>query len=315
MNATHSIETPIGGTGAIAMIRVRSSAIDAAMDKLGIGTLPIGSLRLCDLLGIDSGVVARWSDDSVMLMPHGGAAIVRAISGKLNELGIPLADTTGGAYPEADDEIESRMLGVLAHAASPLAVDLLLDQPRRWRAPHDGLADASLLGRLIEPPIVVAVGRANIGKSSLLNTIAGTRVALVADQPGTTRDHVGVAVDLAGLVVHWVDTPGIDERVADDESVTIAIGMVRQASLVLHCTDASDAHSMLDERIAAAIDGSTPVLRVLTRADQGRGAGGDTPRTSAMSGEGVAELVRAIRDDLVPPAVLDDPRPWRFWGD
>jgi len=314
MNGCHSIETPRGGTGAIAMIRLRSEVLDSVMESLGLGAVPIGALRLCELLGIDSGVIARWSDDSLLLMPHGGAAIVRMISQKLTELGVPITDHPSDPYPEATDEIGSRMLETLAVAASPLAVDLLLDQPRRWGIGHDGHADATVLNRLIKPPIVVAVGRANVGKSSLLNAISGSRVALVADQAGTTRDHVGVAVNLAGLVVHWVDTPGIDERVADDDAVAIAVATVRRAAMVVHCIDARQPEAGLDERIGSAIMGSTPVVRVVTRSDLSDLEVG-VLRTSALTGEGIAELVGAIRDGLVPPVVLGDPRPWRFWVD
>lgn len=314
MNDCHSIETPRGGTGAIAMIRVQSNRLDAVMESFGFGAIPIGALRLCELLGIDSGVVARWSDDSLLLMPHGGAAIVRSISLKLTELGVPFADHPSDSYPEATDGIEARMLETLAVAASPLAVDLLLDQPRRWGIGHDEHADASVLNRLIKPPMVVTVGRANVGKSSLLNAISGSRVALVADQAGTTRDHVGVAVNLAGLVVHWVDTPGIDERVADDDAVAIAGSTVRRAAMVVHCVDAGRSESGLDTRIGSAIMGSTPVVRVVTRSDLCDLEVG-VLRTSALTGEGVAELVGTIRDGLVPPAVLGDPRPWRFWVD
>jgi small GTP-binding protein len=316
MDATHTIETP-SGAGAIAMIRVRSDELDALLSVLGLRQLPIGSVRLGDLLGIDSGVIARWSHDSIMLMPHGGQAIVRTISQRLSELGIALAQSTDDAseaFPEAASEIESRVLDTLARASSPLAIDLLLDQRARWRSEHDGYADASALKRLIDPPIVVAVGRANIGKSSLLNAIAGSRVVLVADQAGTTRDHVGVSVDLAGLVVHWVDTPGIDERVADDEAVAIAIEMVRRAGLVLHCVDGSDPDAPLDERLAAAIDESTPIVRVLTRSDLSAQRTASL-RTSAATGEGIAELVRTLRDRLVAPEIIADPRPWRFWED
>lgn len=311
MNASHAIETP-SGAGAIAMIHARSDDLDALLELLGIRELPIGSVRLCQLLGIDSGVVTRWSADSIMLMPHGGQAVVRAISERLSELSVPLARQSNEVFPEAASDIESRMLDTLARAASPLAVDLLLDQPKRWREKHDEFADAAQLRRLIEPPIVVAVGRANIGKSSLLNAIAGSRVVLVADQAGTTRDHVGVAVDLAGLVVHWVDTPGIDERVANDEAVTIAIEMVRSAGLVLHCVDGADPSDELDVRLTAAIDEATPIVRVLTRVDLSEE---QIPglRTSATTGFGLAELVIALRDRLVPAEIIADQRPWRFW--
>lgn len=199
------------------------------------------------------------------------------------------------------------MLGVLAEAASPRAVGLLLDQPRRWRAhdPSDGLADARVLSRLIRPPLVAAVGGANIGKSSLLNAVSGASVALAFDRAGTTRDAVGVLVELDGLVVRWLDTPGIDAP--GTPAAIIALDGARQADLVLRCVDSTADASDLDP---AAIEAD---LIVATRADRGHPGFRADAVTSASTGLGIAELARLIRSSLTPDAVLDDPRPWRFW--
>ncbi len=318
MNATHSIETPRGISGAIAMIRVQADDLPATLEALGIGPVAPNAIKLGDLLGVDTGVIASWGDDAVMLMPHGGVAIVRAISAALSSRGVALVDDADGAFPEASDLYETRMLRALGRAQSPLAVDVLLDQPRRWRLAGDDatdLADALVLGRLIDPPIVAAVGRANIGKSSLLNAIAGVHVALVADASGTTRDHVGVSVDLAGLVVHWVDTPGVDERVGDDDAVVLAVEVVRRAALVVHCVDAGAGDVSMDPRLAEVIDSATPIVVVRTRADQGSGGNPVGIETSAATGAGIEDLVRAVRDGLVGPEILADGRPWRFWKD
>ncbi|QKK10189.1 MAG: GTP-binding protein [Planctomycetota bacterium] len=114
------------------------------------------------------------------------------------------------------------MLETLSRAVSPRAVDLLLDQPARWAAqglpappldtPSTSPELSRVLDRLVVPPLVVAIGPSNVGKSTLLNRLAGRPVAVTADEPGTTRDHVGSLVDLDGLIVRYVDTPGLQAR-------------------------------------------------------------------------------------------------------
>jgi GTP1/Obg family GTP-binding protein len=119
-------------------------------------------------------------------------------------------------YPEASDRFEALMLAALARAQSPLAIDLLLDQPRRWRRirrarrqlSEEDLARSTRLNRLIEPPVAVLAGQPNVGKSTLSNALLGRAMSIAYDMPGTTRDYTAGWIDLAGLVVSWHDTPG-----------------------------------------------------------------------------------------------------------
>ncbi|HEB89686.1 MAG TPA: GTP-binding protein, partial [Deltaproteobacteria bacterium] len=59
-------------------------------------------------------------------------------------------------------------------------------------------------------PVVALVGRPNVGKSTLFNRYAGYRRALVADQPGLTRDRIAERIEVAGRTVWLVDTAGLD---------------------------------------------------------------------------------------------------------
>jgi tRNA modification GTPase len=320
----HTIETPRSSIGAIAIIRV----VHPDPTQLGLTNLRDGQVRLAKFWDIDEGVLVRWDPDSIMLMPHGGIAIVRAISQKLANLGVPLAEFADpcAVYPEAETEIEAYMLAALARAPSPQAVDILLEQPRRWRALGietiecaNAVIDFSAeseLTRLIEPVIVAAVGRANVGKSTLINALVGEHVAIVADLAGTTRDHVGVLVDLGGLVVRWIDTPGIDERVEDGDEIDLALGVVRRADLIVHCVDSNDIDARLDERLSDAVHRDAQLVVVGTRADLGEHQSGVDLRISINADGsmlGIESLVERIRECLVPESTMSDPRPWRFW--
>ncbi len=309
MNARYAIETP-ASAGAVAVVRVVTGPGESSafLDLAGVRAVAEGGAAVRRVFGLDQALVARPDGQTVLIMPHGGRAIVRGIAVALERLGLSRAEAAGGA-PEAADDLTARMLDSLARAGSPLAIDLLLDQPRRWAAwrPGDRLADAALLNRLLVPPVVVAVGAANIGKSSLLNALAGASVALAFDRPGTTRDTVGVLVDLGGLVVRWVDTPGITAQDGDDADRVRA--EVRRADLVVRCADASSAGPIGP--------GATHPSRltVATRADLAPTRFAADVRTSAVSGLGLATLVRAVRERLVPESAMADPAPWRFWSD
>ena len=324
MNAFHTIETPRSIMGAIAMIRV----VHPEPSALGLIDPATGQVRLAKFFDIDEGVIVRWDADSIMLMPHGGVAIVRALSNALTERGVPMGEAVDplASYPEADTEIEAWMLLALSQAPSPLAVDALLGQPKQWKALGvdrlegaarvSDVADAMVLDRLIEPPIVAAVGRANVGKSTLINALVGEQVAIVADVAGTTRDHVGVLVDLGGLVVRWIDTPGIDERIGDGDEIEITLRVVAQADLIVHCIDSCDDPGQLDARLESLIHAQTGRVRVGMRSDRAA-ARGDVDVSIGLDCEGrfegIGSLVERVREALVPAAVLADGRPWRFW--
>tara|TARA_E500000318_G_scaffold86482_4_gene82971 strand:+ start:5976 stop:6962 length:987 start_codon:yes stop_codon:yes gene_type:complete len=316
----HAILTPAERAGAIAMIQVQGDGLD----RLGFPLVPMGQIKRADLFGIDDGVIYGVDTHTQILMPHGGVAILRRISEELSGRGCPVRDSVRPheVYPEATNEIEAWCMHALSVMASPLGVDVLLDHTARWfdmgcasRNEANGRGRSSVaLNRLINPPTVVAVGRANIGKSSLLNTLVGQRVALVADVVGTTRDHVGVPVDLGGVVVRWIDTPGVDERVEDADEIEIAARVVANADLVIHCIDADDERGVLDSRLSAEIRDQVSVVRLGMRSDLGHHpCGVDVRVCTGQVAERVGDLVALLRDQLVPSDEIDDPCPWRFW--
>lgn len=319
----YSILTPLQRAGAIAVILVEHPD----PDSIGLAHPGINHLKLVDFHGIDQGVLMGLDRHRVLFMPHAGIAIVREVCARLNELGVverPQIEPLE-IYPEARSEIEAWCLHMLSMASSPRAVDVLLGHSERWHALGietcaqgevvDAMGTDCSLGHLLRPATVAAVGRANVGKSSLVNTLVGQQVALVSDVAGTTRDHVGVPVDLGGLVVRWVDTPGIDERIGDLDELDIACRMVAQADLVVHCIDSVEDDGVLDPRLATVIDPATPMLRLGTRGDRGEHACACDLRISVgEKSTGLSQLVERIGRLLVRDEDANDPRPWRFWA-
>ena len=103
---------------------------------------------------------------------------------------------------------------------------------------------------------VVLVGAPNVGKSSLLNRLAGEEVALVSEVPGTTRDAIRQAIQIKGVTLHIIDTAGLRET----EDVVERMGIARthqnieRADLILVLSD--------DARIATTTDEATILERL-----------------------------------------------------
>jgi tRNA modification GTPase len=102
------------------------------------------------------------------------------------------------------------------------------------------LADAPRGERLREGFVVAIAGPPNVGKSTLLNRLAGRDVAIVSAIPGTTRDAIEVALDLKGVPVVLVDTAGVRETrdPIELEGVKRALARAAAADLVLWLSEA-----------------------------------------------------------------------------
>jgi len=154
----------------------------------------------------------------------------------------------------------------------------------------EGAIDTVGRGRIIREGLRVALaGPPNVGKSSLLNALAKSDVAIVTDEPGTTRDVREVAVDLGGQLVILVDMAGLrdTDSKAEAEGVRRARAEIAQADLVLWLR-APDVPDVRPEAAAA------PVWRLATKADLGAAAGGVDMAISTHSGQGLAELLERL---------------------
>jgi tRNA modification GTPase len=164
------------------------------------------------------------------------------------------------------------------------------------------VADSFARGRIVRAGWVLAiVGRPNAGKSSLFNRIVDRERAIVTASPGTTRDLVTERVSLGGIPVELVDTAGMRE--ASDEAEQIGIRKSREAladaDMVLMVLDAT-ASPGHDELELLATLSQRRALVVVNKRDLAHpsaameealvGLGLPVVHTSALNGEGVAEL-------------------------
>jgi tRNA modification GTPase len=118
----------------------------------------------------------------------------------------------------------------------------------------DVITAAARQGALLREGLnIVIAGKPNAGKSSLLNKLVGDEVAIVTDQPGTTRDVLRQHVNLDGLPLNLVDTAGLRTTadVVEAEGVRRAFAEFGRADRVLYILDASAANSASGARTAA----------------------------------------------------------------
>ena len=305
-------------TGGVAIVELQG-VVEPVLERIAPSApWPVGELLLRDFAGIDTGLVVRIAQDRVQLTPHGGQHVVNRIAAALADAGATWLDRPPPASaPEATDAIEASALDAIATARSAVAVGLLLDQVQRWRADDSPLDEESIarsqrLNRLLTAPTIAVIGPPNAGKSTLLNRLLGREEAIVSPLAGTTRDRLGASLDIGGLVVNWLDTPG--HRATDEPIERAALALSERA------VDTADLRIMLTAPDTAdhSPPSATEAINVINKCDlpgaeaiaRERGA----MAISAATGAGVDELLRELRERLVPAADLAHPGRWDFPG-
>ena len=172
------------------------------------------------------------------------------------------------------------------------------------------LAGAAAGRALREGLTVVIAGRPNVGKSSLLNALAGCEAAIVTDAPGTTRDLVRERIVVRGMPVHVVDTAGLREArdAVEREGVRRAREQAGRADRVLLVIDDAAGWTEGDRAARAALPEGVPVTVVRNKIDltgrtpgpAGEEAGMPVLALSARTGAGLD----ALRDHLARLAGL-----------
>ncbi|MHA3904309.1 tRNA uridine-5-carboxymethylaminomethyl(34) synthesis GTPase MnmE [Castellaniella sp. WN] len=134
----------------------------------------------------------------------------------------------------------------------------------------DGVLRTARQGLVLREGLhVVLAGQPNVGKSSLLNALAGEDVAIVTPIAGTTRDRVVQQVHIDGIPLHIVDTAGLRETEDTVERIGIerSWAEIARAQVILHLQDARHPDDPLDAEIVRRLPVGVPVLRVWNKVD------------------------------------------------
>jgi tRNA modification GTPase len=334
----------VEGPGALEIVTVhflsRSDHADQRRPMLRIGARsvpdgarPLGSFAPDRLVvgrfGGSQGeevVLRRAAEEAVEIHCHGGPAAIARIEQLLVQSGCrPLGWQQWVARQESDPTVAAARIA-LAEARTVRTAAILLDQYRGalGRAFHEiqaalargqtaaarqrlaALRAAAPVGRhLIRPWQVVVAGPPNVGKSSLVNALAGYPRAIVHRAPGTTRDAVTAETILDGWPVELCDTAGLRDAgdAVERAGIELAGRRMAQADLILLVFDRNRPWSATDEAVRGARPGAFLVHNKsdLPPADGPRPSG---LAVSAAQREGIDTLSKVIAARRVPQPPL-----------
>ncbi len=209
---------------------------------------------VADLIDASTEAAARSASQSLSGV---FSAIIHALVEQVTQLRMLVEATLDFPEEEIDFLEQSDARGRLADICARL--DQVFRQAAQGALLRDGLN-------------IVLAGQPNVGKSSLLNALAGADIAIVTPIAGTTRDKVTETIQLEGIPVNIIDTAGIRAvEHASDEVERIGIERtwtaVAQADVIVHMLDACRGPTAEDERIAARFPDTIPVLRIWNKID------------------------------------------------
>lgn len=282
-------------------------------------------------------VVCRIASDQVEIHCHGGVAVTDAILSTLGAAGCEVVESEIYSDPLPQQSARAKFVHLcnqaLLQTRSDRAAGILLDQihgkqleclssirtlveSKCWpdsRVAIDRLSRWFDLGQhLVKPWQVVLAGPPNVGKSSLINALAGQAVSIVHHEAGTTRDWIETETMIDGWPVVLTDTAGIretDHRI-EAEGVKRAQEQIAAADLVILVVDSSIGWTSQHDQIVSSIDSkSSNHIRRLTAWNKCDLIEQSIPRTSTnlncpsvacSSKESIEPLIAAISQALVP---------------
>jgi tRNA modification GTPase len=173
---------------------------------------------------------------------------------------------------------------------------------RAWREALAKLQSQTQQGRRLRDGLIVAIaGQPNVGKSSLLNRLAGVDAAIVSDQPGTTRDVLREHLVIDGLPITVIDTAGLRDTgdAIEREGIRRAWAAMDKAEAILFVVDDRDNDAAADRMMLDRVPANIPRVLIRNKCDlSGRDAQRDSTengvelRVSAATGDGF-DLLRA----------------------
>ena len=234
------------------------------------------------------GVIDMINGESAAAVNAGYRLATGGTSTAIRALTAPLLDVIAHMeaaldYPEEMEE-ESRL------AAKPV-IDALIEKTR-------ALLLTCRRGSIVKNGITAAiVGETNVGKSSLLNALAGRERAIVTEIAGTTRDSIEESVEWRGVTLRFIDTAGIRESADPVESLGIrrSRNIASSSDIVLLVSDGSRPNNAKKSELLKDVDEKTPVIEVVNKSDLMPKKKSSGFSISAKTGENVD----ALKDKIV----------------
>lgn len=223
-----------------------------------------------------------------------------------------------GRLSELIKRLRQTLLETVAHVevnidypeydAEEMTHDWLLEKTRSVRHEIEQLQTTARQGKILREGLsTVIIGRPNVGKSSLLNSLVHENKAIVTEVPGTTRDVIEEYVSIRGVPLRLLDTAGIRETedIVERMGVDRSRKVLKEADLTLLLLNYHEALSEEDEKLFAAVEGMDAII-VVNKSDLShnlslervREMAGDLPviTTSLLEDKGIDQLEEAIAD-------------------
>jgi tRNA modification GTPase len=348
------------GYGAIGSILLYGQNAESILSRVfvpraaGAGSFEIGSMLHGRMIEkgqiLDDVVVGCEGENRFVIHCHGNLLLVQKIIQLFIHGGAQLTHLENAVVPVFNTPLEKEAYFEQLRAVTVEGVKIIQSQisgglsatVKGWldnsvsmeeiqRQCREILKRSPIARRIIHGVKIVLAGPANSGKSTLLNTLAGSEKAIVSEIAGTTRDWVSTHIHIGPLRAEIIDTAGLGEnalREAVDKSAQQkTLELINQCDGVLWIEDGSDrsaAGGEVDGRYPVPAIHLTafggchpPVIEVLNKSDL---SGGKLPenesdgiRISAKTGEGIDALLSEIQKHLLV-CNFDDTLPVVFTG-
>ncbi|MDD2955540.1 MAG: tRNA uridine-5-carboxymethylaminomethyl(34) synthesis GTPase MnmE [Oscillospiraceae bacterium] len=250
-----------------------------------------GKLSLTQAEAVMDLISAQGTEAARAALTLRDGALFRSVHG-LEERLLALAGHLAAWVDYPDEEIEEVDPAAMASELAAVA-----REGKRLLATFDA-------GKILREGVeTVIAGSPNVGKSTLMNLLAGCEKSIVTEIPGTTRDVVEEMVRVGDVILRLADTAGLrnTEDPVERTGVTLARRRLDTAGLVLAVFDSSRPLGQEDRELLAAIRGRAAVavvnksdLPTLLQREEVEAAAAETVWLSAASGEGVDVLSAAI---------------------
>lgn len=209
-----------------------------------------------------------------------------AIIGEINaetegELSSSLKITNGKLAEKIDAE-QNDLTNLLAeievafdypeHDYEEIVKGKILEKLKEIKSQNDNIIEISKSGKYLKNGINVAlVGRANVGKSSVLNALLGEERAIVTDIEGTTRDNITESFFHKGVKINLIDTAGIRKTndIVEKLGIQRSLNSINEADIILFIHDGSQKENSKDKEIENSLSGKT-VINVVNKTDKPR---------------------------------------------